>query len=355
MMRTGRKNSFAKVEASAKRSQLFSLFVLQAMSALLFLQSARAAEVRDMTSHPERATSYDEIIITGQQPGPRLLKVTKDGHALWVLPTISLLPDDITWHSPQLEEVLEEKPAILSSEVGVSWNPISGLSLLLTGQIKKKSKANQSLSQVLPAELYERYSQLSQLYTGSPTTYERYTPAWAGIQLQAKALKQHQLSSSAIDKQLITIAAHQHLKLIKSTLYLHDLYSNVRKSNKMAQQEIASLQALVTNLENIQAIKQQSRLWAAGRMDILETMREYEKQPGKSGSTQGESICRDDTLGNPLFLLYQIETLQHWFETAESSIKANRNTVAAIPIRNLIGCGGYLRRFMDAGYTIEQT
>jgi len=47
-----------------------------------------------------------ELVVTGEQPGPGLWKVSKGDHVLWVLGTISALPKRMKW----LKSSIERKP-----------------------------------------------------------------------------------------------------------------------------------------------------------------------------------------------------------------------------------------------------
>jgi hypothetical protein len=39
------------------------------------------------------------VLVTGEQPGPGLWKVSRDGHVMWVFGTIGEVPDTIAWRT----------------------------------------------------------------------------------------------------------------------------------------------------------------------------------------------------------------------------------------------------------------
>jgi hypothetical protein len=53
-----------------------------------------------------REAPLEEVLVTGQQPGPGLWKVTRpddaNGHVLWILGNHSPLPKKLSWRSTEL-------------------------------------------------------------------------------------------------------------------------------------------------------------------------------------------------------------------------------------------------------------
>ena len=48
----------------------------------------------------------ETVVVTGDQPGPGLWLVRKDGHDLWILGTLNPLPAKMQWQSKQVEDVI---------------------------------------------------------------------------------------------------------------------------------------------------------------------------------------------------------------------------------------------------------
>src|SRR5690242_7710009 len=55
---------------------------------------------------PSPTESMDEVVVSGEQPGPGLWKVTKGSHTLWILGTLTPLPQKMTWRSREVERVV---------------------------------------------------------------------------------------------------------------------------------------------------------------------------------------------------------------------------------------------------------
>src|SRR5262249_39937863 len=68
--------------------------------------SRAAAAAPPPHSQPQSTQSpdaVDEIVVSGEQPGPGLWKVTKGDHVLWILGTLTPLPKRMTWRSGEIE------------------------------------------------------------------------------------------------------------------------------------------------------------------------------------------------------------------------------------------------------------
>ena len=72
-----------------------------AAAALLFAGPVPAQDPEDM----------ETVLVTGEQPGPGLWKVSRDGHVMWVLGSIGALPDTITWRTKEIEARIAESQA----------------------------------------------------------------------------------------------------------------------------------------------------------------------------------------------------------------------------------------------------
>ena len=48
----------------------------------------------------------EEVLVTGEQPGPAMWKVKRGDHTLWIVGTLTPLPSKMTWRSQQVEDVI---------------------------------------------------------------------------------------------------------------------------------------------------------------------------------------------------------------------------------------------------------
>ena len=53
------------------------------------------------------------VLVSGIQPGPGLWKVSKNGHVLWVLGTVSPLPEHMQWKGDDVEKIVASSQQLL--------------------------------------------------------------------------------------------------------------------------------------------------------------------------------------------------------------------------------------------------
>ena len=113
----------------------------------------------------------EEVLVTGQQPGPGLWKVTRpgdaNGHVLWILGNYSPLPKKLSWRSTELEAVLAQSQAVLAPvSVSASAGPLGGITLLPTLIGVRDNPGGRKLQEVVPPDLYARWLPLKARYLG---------------------------------------------------------------------------------------------------------------------------------------------------------------------------------------------
>ena len=59
------------------------------------------------------ANALEEVLVTGEHPGPGLWEVSKGDHTLWILGTHAPLPKRLVWRSQEVEWVITESQEVL--------------------------------------------------------------------------------------------------------------------------------------------------------------------------------------------------------------------------------------------------
>src|SRR3954471_238877 len=57
----------------------------------------------------------EQVLVTGEQPGPGLWKVSKGDHVLWILGTNSPVPKRMQWHSKEVERAIAESQEVIGN------------------------------------------------------------------------------------------------------------------------------------------------------------------------------------------------------------------------------------------------
>ena len=77
---------------------------ISGIAVLLFAGTAVADQyVADTPSE-----DLDVVLVTGEQPGPGLWKVSSGDHVLWILGEVAPQPNKVTWRSKRFEALLDK-------------------------------------------------------------------------------------------------------------------------------------------------------------------------------------------------------------------------------------------------------
>ena len=92
----------------------------RSLSMILLTGAGVTAGVAFAQSTPAPASSaagqvqnLEAVTVSGIQPGPGLWKVSKGDHVMWVLGTLSPLPDKIQWKAEEVEQTIAESQEVL--------------------------------------------------------------------------------------------------------------------------------------------------------------------------------------------------------------------------------------------------
>ena len=67
---------------------------------------------------PGDATTLDTVMVTGEQPGPGMWKVTNGDHVLWILATAYPLPKKMVWQSKQVDDTIAQSQEVIANVAG---------------------------------------------------------------------------------------------------------------------------------------------------------------------------------------------------------------------------------------------
>ena len=77
------------------------------------LAGALLLPARMQTAEAPAPEELETFVVSGEQPGPGLWKVTRDDHVMWVLASYAPLPKGMTWRSKQIEARIAESQEVL--------------------------------------------------------------------------------------------------------------------------------------------------------------------------------------------------------------------------------------------------
>lgn len=136
----------------------------------------------------------------GERPGPRMWRVTNRDNTLWILGTLTPLPEGMTWRSQEAAQVIAEAGEILapgSARADVGVGDAFKLVFLAPAALKAgKNPHGKRLQDVLLGDLCDRWAVARQRYFGSDTKLDRHRPMFASQDLYWKATESARFTRS---------------------------------------------------------------------------------------------------------------------------------------------------------------
>jgi len=300
------------------------------------------------------AALLDTVLVTGEQPGPGLWKVSKDdAHVLWILGTQSPLPKKMTWRAQPVEALVAQAQAVIAAPSGqFEIGFFRSLTLLPSLLGARKNEDGATLAQVLPPELYARWQVLKAKYLGNDRGVERLRPIFAADALYGKALDKSGLTRDDESWERVRKAAKKSRVPIVEPLVklpLDDPKQALSDFKSTAGAlDVACLEVTLTRLEtDLDAMRQRANAWAIGDLAALRNL-PYPDQ---------REACRAAVASNPRLgekiadIRAQVDAA--WLQAAQDALATNRVTLAVLPIADLVKPDGRLAQLQAKGYTVE--
>ena len=326
---------------SLRAAVLGSVFMLVGVQPYCHAQSSS-----DIPANPP----IDEVLVTGERPGPGMWRISKDGHDLWILATLRPLPKNMTWRSVLVEQRIAGSQAVLSPpDVDVDVGFFRGITLIPALLRARKSPDGRTLEEILPHDLYIRWLALRVKYLGSYDEHRR--PILAAIDLYEGALNQAGLTDNGMVWSAVEKAAkgnHVPVQPVQLKIKLPDAKGAVRDLGNIPQAaEIDCFAKTVERLEvDLQPMRQRANFWALGDIQGLRSL----------PYPDGEGACLNAFLAVPQFkdqyesARSRLEDL--WISAAKSALDINASSFAVLPITALLKEEGAIDRLKKQGYEV---
>jgi uncharacterized protein YbaP (TraB family) len=290
-----------------------------------------------------------EVVVEGQHEGPRMWRVSKGGHVLWILGTISPLPRKMTWQSDAVETVLQETQEVVPAwpSVSVGYNPFTAIHLYFVWRKIQKSPDHMKLQEQLPAPLYARFAALKAKYAPRDNKLEELRPMLAGGKLFDEALDTSGLTMhNEVQRTVLRLAAKQGVKVHQTRMKVEDPVDVLKDLGETPKEgEIACLAAIVSRLETDMAPMQaRARAWALGDVDTLRKL---------PHTVDDRTACLAAVSSSARIRSLVIRAQDDWMIEIEDAMSRNRSTLAVQSMDRLLGDQGILAALRTKGYTVE--
>jgi uncharacterized protein YbaP (TraB family) len=306
--------------------------------------SAAAAQV----DPPSPVVAPIQVVISGRYRGPRLWRVSRNGHVLWVLGTVSPLPKRMVWQTDDIQRLLRQTQEVIPAwpSVGIGFHPFTALHLYALWRKAQTNPDRQPLSAVLPPALYTRFTTLKLRFAPHDRRIERLRPILAARRLYDEALTSSDLTPrNDIQRTVLDLARqggvpiHQDKLLVKDPV---DVMRDLTETPRSA--EIACLQSVVTRLEtDVGPMQARARAWALGDVALLRRV----------PHTDNRATCLEAVSGSARVRALVAQAQQDWMTAAVQALDQNRTTLALQSMDLLLGSDGTLATLRRMGYQVE--
>jgi uncharacterized protein YbaP (TraB family) len=302
---------------------------------------------------PQQATTLEAVLVTGEQPGPGLWKVSKGDHVLWILGAQYPLPKKMVWRGREVEQTIAQSQAVLadaSAKLDVGFFRALTLVPALLGA--RKNAGGAKLKDILPPDLYARWLALKAKYIGRDSGVEKLRPMLAANELYDKALdKSGLVRGREIWQTVEKTAKRQHVRIIEPEvkIELDDPKQALQDFRSTAGKlDIDCLEATMRRLEtDLDAMRLRANAWAVGDIDALRRLPYPDQREACKAALESNAELRQRMDA----ALTEIDA--KWIAAAQKALDENPSTLAVLPMTELLGSDRRLAMLKARGYTVE--
>ncbi len=323
--------------------------------ALIFtaaLASAGAVAADTVATPP---AVLDTVVVSGEQPGPGLWRVARNGNELWVLGTLVPLPRRMRWVADEVEATVARAQEVVltpSANLRMRGGALRGVFLIPAALGARNNPDGATLADAVPAPDYARWTVLKARYIGRSRSVERRRPLFAAWKLYEEALDSAGLSLSAPVERTLKRAAKRHdvpLTQPEVEIVLEAPGDALRDFARTPLDDLDCFRRMMDHVESdLDTLQARANAWATGDLETLRAM----------PYTDTSRACLDAVLDGGFAKRSGIDDLEQrlmtaWLAAVESSLARHRTSVAVLPIGLLLRDDGWLVPLRSRGYAVE--
>ena len=294
------------------------------------------------------------VVVEGRRPGPGVWKVSKGGHVMWVFGTYAPLPLKMQWDASRVERLVAKSQEVLAPPVAKAHiGFFRGLTALPSLIGIKRNPDDAVLRDVVPSDVYARWTVLKAKYIGDDDGVEHYRPVFAGEELLLAGLKKSGLSYGGdVMDTIEDIAKKNKVKLSDSgyDVMLDDPRKLVRDFKNSQVDDLVCFTRTLDSLDvDLETMRVRANAWANGDIAEIRGMNFAERRDACLDAVLNSSIAKDAAA-----LRQTRERLRlAWLRTAEKALADNASTFAVLEIQDILGPASYLSALQSRGYAVE--
>lgn len=317
----------------------------------------------------------ETVLVTGEQPGPGLWKVSRGDHVMWVLASFGPLPKDMRWRSRQVEALVAESQEVLYPgmvKIGAGIGILRGITLIPAAMKAGKIPDGKTLKDVLPPDTYARWLVLREKYIGDDDDVEKWRPSLALGRLRDAAARKNNLQGGPRVVEVVNAAAKKgrvrihRLPEIEREVKVENPRGMLKSAGKLALPDLDCFTRGLDLVEpEIERLRTMGNAWARGDMAKLRslnrvrTIREDCTYALMAAFNEGPS--QDAARAKKLFADVEwhaeqaaVRVQQEWLVAARAALDRNRVTFAVLGLDEVFRPEGSLEKLRALGYTVEE-
>lgn len=287
------------------------------------------------------------VLVTGEQPGPGLWRVSSGDHVLWILGEVAPQPRQVTWRSKRFEALLDKSQEVLLDFSGVMWP--NKLQEEAEGRIRPLPPG-QSLKDLVPAELYARAEKARKLY-GTPERIEGLRPFYAGRRILLSALRKMDMEkrfSASLTVRRLARREWIDVTVVNTPGQSHEEHlKNITQGST-----VACLEMMVRIVEDGgTGMRRLANAWSVGDIPALRQLVPlYALQPTHQENECTVALYGGERKANE----FVARRTEEWLAAAEQALKKNPSTMAVVSMAELFAPDGYLALLRARGYKVVE-
>ena len=336
-------------------------------------------------AEPENSGELETVVVTGEQPGPGLWKVSKGDHVMWVLASHAPLPKGMTWRTRQIEDRIAESQEVLyAPQVIVRPNigMVRGISLKSAASKASRLPEGRTLADVLSAPAYSRWSALREKYLGKGDYVEKLRPGSAMRLLRMHAQRRHGLQGgpnvlAAVDRERRKHKVRAvRLPAVVRTVELEDPRGLLESLQEVQPSEVECFLRNLDRVEpEVERMKSLANAWSLGDVDKLRntfrrvTLRDAIQEGcvhlSLGGAVMSARYAQGSAMEAGLTKKPVEDSLWHgeqaamqaqldWLKAAQAALARNKSTFAVLGLGDVLGSEGHLEKLRALDYGVEE-
>ncbi|AXQ08785.1 polysaccharide biosynthesis protein GumN [Xanthomonas oryzae pv. oryzae] len=304
---------------------------------------------------PPPVVDLEAMVVRGVQPGPGLWKVSKGEHVLWILGTQSPLRKRLQWQSTEVETSIGQSQQVLmapSIALDVGMGVFGRLTLLPSAMKAMKNEDGRELREVLPPDLYARWSVAKARYLGSDQGVERKRPMLAAGELYQAALKRAGLTRAPVIWSVVERAAKRAGIKPTPTVLDHkiaDPRQALKEFRAGGMNDIECFRRILVTVErDLPTMVERANAWSVGDLEVLRQLPHQDRQAACMSAVASSGAAKTRGIDD-----LERRMRDHWLSIATAALQRNRSTFAVLSISRLTAPDGYLARLQAPGYEVE--